>query len=251
MDNLESVPVITFDIGLGKYVEDIDVDYEQLVGYMEQRGFTPEEIAATNIPVDTEESTRTVRTQGKKEIVFRRGSYNGENGDVELHPVFEIKLWGPLNRPNLDEESGSIQPKLRYYDEKISKDMSGILVHELEHKYLRESSEGEEVLRANHRHRIKSAAKAAGRSILVSAGLYGTFMAGEIATGFPISNPYVIGGIGAGLMALSNSISIRYSDPHQYYLSTPEETLCREATANGPDTLITIRTRPIAEADAL
>jgi hypothetical protein len=251
MNNLESVPVITFDIGLGKYVEGIDVDYEQLVGYMEQRGFTPEEIAATNVPIDADESAQLVRTGGSKDVVYRRGNYDEKSGNVELHPVFEIKLWGPLNRPSTEEGTSSVQPKFRLYDKKISKDMSGILVHELEHKYLRESGEGEEVLRANRRHRIKTAAKSAGRSILVSTGLYGTFATGEIATGFPISNPYILGAIGAGLMAVSSAITTRFSDSHQNYLSTPEEVLCREATDRGPDTLITIRTRPLAEADAL
>lgn len=232
----ELSPVISFDVHLGHFVDDITIDYDKLVAYMQQRGFEDSEIADTPIYISSAVPIAEVDAAGKKEQAVTLGGYERLVDGIYLYPAYEI-VQAASNAATRDASESVASGLVTARQQHTSRLFSKTLVHELEHKYL---GKDEAMQRANKQYARHETQRLIGKAIGASI-IGGSMMVAELeATRDMLPSGGVIALNVALFYTIARSLA-RQRNSYEKYRNAPEERQCREAEVSGPDDLIAIQ----------
>lgn len=221
----EVIPTISFDRRLGEFVDDVSVDYPQLVAMMRERGFSDEEITKTEIMFHGDTPSTNVRLESGDRMI-PTGSYDYITRQIGLYP---------RNKVEESEETGS---------EGLSVEFSKALRHELEHH-------AEEVLEGG-RKLSRSELIRMGRSAMTLLGSFPVFLTAaergwnstlQAANYDPGSTAQSIAAIGSvaiasvGALGLARPWKISYAE----YRASSTEVRSYDVEQEAPENLVTIR----------
>lgn len=227
----EHSPIIAFDRNLGQHVDYIDVDYDELVTYMQGRGFDNETIATTNIEVHDESNCEYDKTS--KETYFILGMYAEETDMINLYPSDRLADYqnGIATLPHMQ----------KMFEESMSGNMNSTLIHELEHKLVKyEGGMSEEK---------KHQRKKIGREALyvMGAALLFNYSYNTLAEAIDVDTSNLLVSASTIGMSMASAIMVpkfmeKYlpgvkQKMHDEYVNAPEEARCRRASESAPDVM--------------
>lgn len=227
----EQSPIIAFDRHLGQHVDYIDVDYDELVTYMRTRGFDDETISQTKIDIYNDTTSRYHKASGN--TYSTHAVYDGKTDKVALFPRNNIDQYQEIRAGRTDIKSN--------FDSYMSEDISQSLVHELEHKLIKQEGGMREEKRYQRRLIGKKVLYATGAAVLFHFGFNHLAEAIDVDT----SNTLVAistAGMTMASGALASDIFAKYlpgarEKEFSQYVGSPEEVRCRQVEKTAPKLL--------------
>lgn len=220
-------PVITFDIGLGEHVDDIDIDYNKLVDYMYGKGFNDSQIATTAIRISAKEN----HSKSKRNPTITQGDYTKKTDSIRLFPIDTLKAstrmkqWFSKETDDVTDSYGLNGLLEQGTNDHTAAVIEKTLKHELEHKAVNLLEGG---MPEAKKYTKRISRKEWGRLACAWAGGWATIIGTNalVDNNLSTTSEFLIYGAAFGIAFAKSSASAR---SHSHYLNNPEEIRCREA----------------------
>ena len=132
----ENSPIVAFDRRLGEHVDYIDVNYDELVDYMQERGFDDDVIKNTQINISGEVNSQVHKKSKTTKYTF--GTYSKETDEINIYPRSEMDISQSMYDYYSEHEDQDLENMMvSEMDRSLSGKVSRTLGHELEHKLIK------------------------------------------------------------------------------------------------------------------